>query len=126
MPNKSTNMYISPELSEKLKQARKQKGLTQGQLAQKIGADIQRISKYERGVLIPTTGIIVKLSNTLDVSLDYLLKNGKNRVTGKVKDSELIDQFIQVNSLPEKDRHILKALLEAFIKKHRFEELAME
>ncbi len=126
MPNKSTNMYISPELSEKLKQARKQKGLTQGQLAQKIGADIQRISKYERGVLIPTTGIIVKLSNTLDVSLDYLLKNGKNRVTGKVKDSELIDQFIQVDSLPEKDRHILKALLEAFIKKHRFEELAME
>jgi len=126
MPNKSTNMYISPELSEKLKQARKQKGLTQGQLAQRIGADIQRISKYERGVLIPTTGIIVKLSNTLDVSLDYLLKNGKNRVTGKVKDSELIDQFIQVDSLPEKDRHILKALLEAFIKKHRFEELAME
>jgi len=42
------------------------------------------------------------------------------------RDSELIDQFIQVNSLPEKDRHILKALLEAFIKKHRFEELAME
>lgn len=60
MPNKSTNMYISPELSEKLKQARKQKGLTQGQLAQKIGADIQRISKYERGVLIPTTGIYSK------------------------------------------------------------------
>jgi len=60
--------------------------LTQGQLAQKIAADIQRISKYERGVLIPTTGIIVKLSNTLDVSLDYLLKNGKNRVTGKVKE----------------------------------------
>ena len=100
--------------------------MTQGQLAQKIGADIQRISKYERGVLIPTTGIIVKLSNTLDVSLDYLLKNGKNRVTGKVKDSELIDQFIQVDSLPEEDRHILNAMLEAFIKKHQFEELAMK
>lgn len=126
MPNKSTNMYISPELSEKLKQARKQKGLTQGQLAQKIGADIQRISKYERAVLIPTTEIMVKLSNALDVSLDYLLKNCKNRVTGKVKDSELIDQFIQIDSLPEKDRHILKALLEAFIKKHQFEELAMK
>jgi len=29
-------------------------------------------------------------------------------------------------TMPEKDRHILKALLEAFIKKHRFEELAMK
>ena len=126
MLNKPTNTMIPPDLAEKLKQARKQKGLTQGQLAKKIGADIQRISKYERGVLIPTTEIMVKLSDALDVSLDYLLKNGKNRVAGKIRDTELIDQFVQVDTLPEKDRHILKALLEAFIKKHRFEELAMK
>lgn len=126
MLNKSTSTMIPPDLAEKLKQARKQIGLTQGQLAKKIGADIQRISKYERGVLIPTTDIMVKLSDALDVSLDYLLKNGKNRVAGKIRDTELIDQFIQVDTLPEKDRHILKALLEAFIKKHRFEELAMK
>ena len=126
MLNKSIKTMIPPDLAEKLKQARKQKGLTQRQLAKKIGADIQRISKYERGVLIPTTEIMVKLSDALDVSLDYLLKNCKNRVTGKIRDTELIDQFIQVDTLPEKDRHILKALLEAFIKKHRFEELAMK
>ena len=46
MPNKSTDMYISPELSEKLKRARKQKGLTQGQLAKKsiwrTGDEIKR------------------------------------------------------------------------------------
>jgi len=47
---------------------------------------------------------------------DYLLKNGKNRLTGKIRDTELIDQFIQVDTLPEKDRQILKALLEAFLK----------
>jgi len=126
MLNKSTNTMIPPDLAEKLKQARKQKRLTQGQLAQKISADIQRISKYERGVLIPTTEIMVKLSDALEVSLDYLLKNGKNRVAGKIRDTELTDQFVQVDTLPEKDRHILKALLEAFIKKHRFEELAMK
>jgi len=126
MQSKTITMTVSPELADKLKQARKQKGLTQGQRAQKTGADIQRISKYERGVLVPTTEIMVKLSDALDVSLDYLLKNGKNRVTGKVKDVELVDQFIQIDALPEEDRHMLKALLEAFIKKHRFEELAMK
>jgi transcriptional regulator with XRE-family HTH domain len=115
-----------PKLSEKLKQARKQKEVTQGQLSQKIGADIQRISKYERGILIPTTEIMIKLSNALDVSLDYLLKNDKNRVTGKVKDAELIDQFVQVDALPDQDRHMLKALLDAFIKKYQFEALAMK
>ena len=126
MLNKSKKQVFLPILSKKLKLARKQKGLTQGQLAQKIGADIQRISKYERSILIPTTEIMVKLSNALDVSLDYLLKDDKNRVTGKVKDTELVDQFVQVDALPEQDRHMLKALLEAFIKKYQFEALAMK
>ena len=76
-------------------------------------------------MLVPTTEIMVKLSNALDVSLDYLLKNGKNQVTGKIRDAELIDQVVQIDTLPEKDRQILKSLLEAFIKKHQFEELAM-
>ncbi len=126
MSSKEKKPFVLPKLSEKLKQARKQKGITQGQLSQKIGADIQRISKYERGILIPTTEIMIKLSNALDVSLDYLLKNDKNRVTGKVKDAELIDQFVQVDALPDQDRHMLKALLDAFIKKHQFEALAMK
>ena len=126
MLNKSKKQVFLPNLSKKLKLARKQKGLTQGQLSQKIGADIQRISKYERSILIPTTEIMVKLSNALDVSLDYLLKDHKNRVTGKVKDTELVDQFVQVDALPEQDRHMLKALLEAFIKKYQFEALAMK
>lgn len=126
MSSTPKKQFILPKLSEKLKQARKQKGLTQGQLAQKIGADIQRISKYERGILIPTTEIMIKLSNALDVSLDYLLKNEKNQVTGKVKDAELIDQFVLVDALPDPDRHMLKALLDAFIKKHQFEALAMK
>ena len=59
---------------------------------------------------------MVKLSNALDVSLDYLLKDDKNRVTGRVKDAERIDRFIQVDALPDQDRHMLKALLDAFIK----------
>ena len=77
-------------------------------------------------MLIPTTEIIVKFSDAMDDSLDYLLKSRKNRVAGKIRDTELIDQFIYVDTLPENDRHMLKALLEAFIKKHRFGELAMK
>lgn len=122
----TTHSAISSDFPEKLRSIRKQKGLTQGQLAKRIGADIQRVSKYERGVIIPTTEIMVKIADALEVSIDYLLRNGKNRVLGKIKDTELIDQFTQIDTLPDKDRLVLKALLEAFIKKHRFEELAMK
>jgi transcriptional regulator with XRE-family HTH domain len=124
MVKKAIDTSKFPQLPVKLKQARSQRGLTQGQLSKKTGVDIQRISKYERGVLVPTTEVIVKISDALGVSLDYLLKNGKNTVVGQIQDAELLKHVIQVDTLPDKDRLILKKILEAFIKKHRFEEIA--
>lgn len=126
MAKKAIDVSKFPDLPVKLKQARSQRGLTQGQLSQKTGVDVQRLSKYERGVLVPTTEVIVKISDALGVSLDYLLKNGKNNIVGQIKDAELLKHVIQVDVLPDKDRHVLKEILEAFIKKHRFEELAMK
>lgn len=70
--------------------------------------------------MILTTEIMIKLSNALDVSLDYLFKNDKNRIIGKVKDAELIDQLVKVDALSDQDRDMLKALLDTFIKKHQF------
>ncbi len=121
MTKKAIDPRKFPDLPGKLKQARSQKGLTQGQLSKKTGVDVQRLSKYERGVLVPTTEVIVKISDALGVSLDYLLKNGKTTIVGQIKDAELLKHVIQVDVLPNKDRSILKEILEAFIKKHRFE-----
>ena len=130
MPRDSTNSDddngISPDFPAKLRRARKMRGLTQGQLSKRIGADVQRISRYERGVLVPTTKLIVRLAEALDVNLDYLLRDGEEHAAGAIRDPELLERFTQVDSLPDKDKEILKALLEAFIKKHRFEQLARE
>lgn len=38
----------------------------------KIGVDLHRISKYERGVLYPTIELLLKLADLFEVSLDYL------------------------------------------------------
>jgi transcriptional regulator with XRE-family HTH domain len=117
---------ISSQFPSRLKGVRKQRGLTQGQLSKRIGADVQRVSRYERGLLVPTTELLAKIAEVLDVSMDYLVRNGEDRAMGRVRDRELVDLFVQVDGLPEKDRGILKQLIEAFVKKHRFEELARE
>ncbi len=126
MVKKAIDSSKFPQLPVKLKQARSLKGLTQGQLSKKTGVDVQRLSKYERGVLVPTTEVIVKISDALGVSIDYLLKNGNNTIVGQIKDAELLKHVIQIDDLPNKDRGILKEIFEAFIKKHRFEELAIK
>ncbi|MDE5737090.1 MAG: helix-turn-helix domain-containing protein [Oscillospiraceae bacterium] len=55
-----------------LKQLRKNKGLTQQQLAEKINRNKTVISKYENNLLAPTLETLIQFSVIFNVSLDYL------------------------------------------------------
>ena len=58
------------------------------------------------------------------MSLDYLLREAEDRAVGKIRDTVLLDQFTEIDSLPESDKVLVKGLLDAFIKKSKFEILA--
>ena len=61
------------EFAEKLRRLRKQKSLTQKQLAEMIGVKHTIISFYEVGDRMPSLEMIVKLASVFHVSTDYLL-----------------------------------------------------
>ena len=56
-----------------LKIARMRKGLTQEELAEKIGMAKITISAYEIGRSKPSLDVLIKLSDVLEVSIDELL-----------------------------------------------------
>ena len=58
---------------ENLKAARIRKHLTQEQLGALVNVQKSAISKYERGAIQPSKEVLLKLSEVLDVSVDYLL-----------------------------------------------------
>lgn len=58
---------------ENLKLAREQKGLSQKDVAEKIGVAKSTYSLYESGNREPNVQIIKKIANVLDVSADELL-----------------------------------------------------
>lgn len=60
----------------KLQSLRKQSGLSQEQLALQLGVSRQAVSKWELNDSLPDTQKIVQLSNLLNVTIDYLLKDG--------------------------------------------------
>jgi len=60
-------------LSEKIRQLRKQKGLSQDELKELIGLARQTISKWELGESVPDTQNVVQLSKIFNVTTDYLL-----------------------------------------------------
>lgn len=60
-------------LSKNLSEMRKIYGLTQKQVAEKLGIKYQSYQAYERGTALPSLGNFVKLADLFDVSLDSLL-----------------------------------------------------
>lgn len=61
------------ELANKLAELRKQKGLSQEELADKLNVSRQTISKWERGEASPDTDNLVELAKLYEISLDKLL-----------------------------------------------------
>jgi transcriptional regulator with XRE-family HTH domain len=59
-----------------LKAARIAKNMTQEELGKKVNVQKSAISKYERGEIQPSHDVLIKLSEVLDVTIDYLF--GRN------------------------------------------------
>ena len=76
---------------------RKQKGLTQSQLAEKLNYSDKTVSKWENGDALPDTPTLYELSKFFDVSMDCLYKgdlvqNQEN--TSKQKNRVKVNKFI--------------------------------
>lgn len=60
-------------VAERIKQYRLKAGMSQAELAKKIGTTPQNISQYERGIRNPKYDTLRRISVALDVSLELLL-----------------------------------------------------
>ena len=84
----------------KLKNLRKEKQLTQKQIADRIGLAISAVSSYESGTRYPSYDVLIRLAHIFHVSTDYLLGVTDKReidVTGlNDQEVELISQIIDI------------------------------
>jgi transcriptional regulator with XRE-family HTH domain len=60
-------------IAQRIKELRKEAGLTQVELAEIIGCNQSMIARWEKGECEPTASAIVELSAALDCTCDYLL-----------------------------------------------------
>lgn len=65
-------------IGEKIAKLRKEKGLTQSQLAEMISVSNKTISRWETGEGYPEISLLVPLAKALGVSTDYLLKDASD------------------------------------------------
>lgn len=103
------------ELGEKITLARKKKAMSQEDLANLLNVSRQAVQKWESGASIPEVNKLVQISNMLDVSLDYLLKDtkedNKKEETNSNKEEKINIKFNDLSPKQKKYRIISIVLL---------------
>ena len=91
---------------KRLRNLRKQKNLTQQQLAVQIGVKNTMISFYEMGDRLPSPEVIIKMAAVFHVNTDYLLGLDKK-------------ESVDISDLDEDDKVIVYMLVDSLRKKGR-------
>jgi transcriptional regulator with XRE-family HTH domain len=93
---------------------RKERGLIQQALAERVGMHISQIRRYESGQSQPTLDAIRKLPLALRVSADMLLFEKDER--GPDEDLKL--QFEAVSRLDPEEKKVIRSVIESIILRH--------
>lgn len=93
-------------LNENIKATRKSKGLSQEELAIKLNVVRQTISKWEQGLSVPDSNMLISISEVLEVPVSTLL--GETVVEAKVDDLKVISEKLEIINLQLAQRNITR------------------
>ena len=86
-------------MNDRIRKIRKQKGITQIELGNRIGVSQQVITNYERGIREPNIETLLKIAGALDISLETLI--GKKTIKPDEQTSRALQKrFEQIKKLP--------------------------
>ena len=102
------------DFNNRLYQLRKQKGLSQEELANRLNVSRQTVSKWEVGDSTPDMEKLIAMSDLFDVSLDMLVKgkeeDPKPPPTAKSEFTAVINEKVLTDKNKKKAKSILKTV----------------
>lgn len=79
---------------DNLKALRKKKGITQEELAARLNVVRQTVSKWEKGLSVPDSELLIKLAEILEVSVSRLLGS---KIEEEEQPDDLAEQLSRIN-----------------------------
>jgi len=113
----------SPFLAERLKALRAEAGWSQAELAEKIDSDGRQVSRYENGRITPSLEALVRIAETFNVSIDYLVITTAHRRPLHSAQNLLGDRLADLATLDPDDQHAMLKVLDALVMKHKLQTL---
>lgn len=108
-------------LGQRIREARKNKKMTQEQLAEIAGIGLMYLGEIERGQKMPSLKIVCKIIEALDISADYLLRD----VIQTGKEYVLDETTAKLVDLTPQQRKTAADILDAYIKNIKNEAVSL-
>lgn len=99
-------------IGSKIIELRKDKGWSQAQLAEAVNASRDIIGKYERNDNSPSIEMALKIAKVFDISVDYLVGEGKHASF----DKETLKRLEDIESLDQNTRNTLFSVIDTFLR----------
>ena len=101
-----------------IRELRRKAGITQAELAERLGVSFQAVSNWERGESLPDTALLPDLACILDSSIDTILSSGsvfgryRRRIT-VAQMREAVDCFVRIRQLIGPDHFVFRTIADA-------------
>lgn len=104
------------KFGEKIARLKKDRKISQIELANVTGISRDAISKYERGDVLPSVEYAKRIAYALGVSLDYLVSEEEQP---DELNPEAVKRVKEIQALPDSEREKLFSVIDALIRDYK-------
>jgi transcriptional regulator with XRE-family HTH domain len=107
----------SNKLGQRIIELRKEKNMSQSELANQVNLSYAQIGRYETKGVQPPAEILKKMADALDTTVDFIINGTTDeKAKASLKDAELIRYFKDIEVLPDTEKTTLVKLIGAYIR----------
>ena len=117
MPRRTTKVTtLEQTIGARIAQIRKQRGMSQTDLAKKIGLSQSVLSRHERGTLRLHGALVTELAKALHSSADEILGLKESKQDGLFTDRRFVRRLQQIERLSKRKKEALLTTIDAFLR----------
>jgi transcriptional regulator with XRE-family HTH domain len=108
---------LNMEIGQRIKNLRKQLGLSQDEFGAKLKIHGRQLGHYEIGQALPTIAVLARIADFCEVSLDHLYYGQDKKLAKRtqIADAELLDLCRRSDRLPKPQREKVKWVLKGVL-----------
>src|ERR1700722_7040670 len=100
-------MSTSRGIGERIRSARRERGLTQDDLADQVGVSRSAVAQWETGRTGQITGNLSRIADVLEVNVEYLMYGNDKRAAGEVRQGDELALLRLYRECEPEDRQML-------------------